>query len=244
MPKAERRYDRLAIRLSLIISRLLAGETLNVSKLAAEFGVSVRTLRRDFRERLMYLDLEYNSGNCRLLTGHNIVHPDQVALTFARQSGVAGMFPDLDSRLVNILLAGSDDAPCLIWHGVPNTATTSLSGSFYRLATAITEKQRVCLLADGNRCERLAPYRLILLTGCWYLTGEYQGRIAVFPLTDIHAVTFSKETYTRSEVIYRLTATPSFITALPHFRFIREVMSAFATVSAPVAEIICQENES
>jgi predicted DNA-binding transcriptional regulator YafY len=68
MTQAERRHDRLAVRLSLIISRLVAGETLSVRKLAAEFGVSVRTLRRDFRERLMYLDLEYQSGYCRLRT--------------------------------------------------------------------------------------------------------------------------------------------------------------------------------
>ena len=47
MSQAERRYDRLSVRLSLIISRLLAGETLNMRKLAAEFGVSERTLHRD-----------------------------------------------------------------------------------------------------------------------------------------------------------------------------------------------------
>ena len=34
MSQAERRYDRLSVRLSLIISRLLAGETLNMRKLA------------------------------------------------------------------------------------------------------------------------------------------------------------------------------------------------------------------
>lgn len=48
MSQAERRYDRLSVRLSLIISRLLAGETLHVRKLAVEFGVSERTLHRDF----------------------------------------------------------------------------------------------------------------------------------------------------------------------------------------------------
>ncbi len=69
MSQAERRYDRLSVRLSLIISRLLAGETLNMRKLAAEFGVSECTLHRDFRERLIYLDLEYQDGCCRLLTG-------------------------------------------------------------------------------------------------------------------------------------------------------------------------------
>ncbi len=55
MTLQERRHDRLAVRLSLIISRLVSGETLFIRKLATEFGVSERTLRRDFRERLMYL---------------------------------------------------------------------------------------------------------------------------------------------------------------------------------------------
>lgn len=45
MTQAERRHDRLAVRLSLIISRLVAGETLSVRKLAAEFGVSVPHFR-------------------------------------------------------------------------------------------------------------------------------------------------------------------------------------------------------
>lgn len=63
MTQAERRHDRLAVRLSLIISRLVAGETLNMARLAAEFGVSVRTLRRDFRERLMYLDWSIDGGS-------------------------------------------------------------------------------------------------------------------------------------------------------------------------------------
>ena len=38
MSQTEHRYDRLAVRLSLIISRLLAGETLSVKTLAVEFG--------------------------------------------------------------------------------------------------------------------------------------------------------------------------------------------------------------
>lgn len=31
--------------------------------------MSVRTLRRDFRERLAYLDTEFRNGQCRLLSG-------------------------------------------------------------------------------------------------------------------------------------------------------------------------------
>ncbi|VFS68695.1 transcriptional regulator [Salmonella enterica subsp. diarizonae] len=104
MTQAERRHDRLAVRLSMIIGRLVAGETLDMRKLAAEFGVSVRTLRRDFRERLMYLDLEYRQGRCRLLSGSR--QRELAVMTFARQSGVESLFPGLDGHLVSSLLSG------------------------------------------------------------------------------------------------------------------------------------------
>ncbi len=109
MSQTERRHERLAVRLSLIISRLVAGETLDMGLLAAEFGVSIRTLRRDFRERLMYLDLEYRDGTCRLLSGS---HQRELAvLTFARQSGVEALFPDMDNHMVSSLLSGPGESP-------------------------------------------------------------------------------------------------------------------------------------
>ncbi|SBM08195.1 transcriptional regulator [Klebsiella oxytoca] len=112
MTQAERRHDRLAVRLSLIISRLVAGETLNMTRLAAEFGVSVRTLRRDFRERLMYLDLEYRRGQCRLRSTGGGVQGELDALTFAHRAGLADIFPGLDRRLAGMLLTAGG-MPCL-----------------------------------------------------------------------------------------------------------------------------------
>ncbi len=141
MTQAERRHDRLAVRLSLIISRLVAGETLSVRKLAAEFGVSVRTLRRDFRERLMYLDLEYQSGYCRLRTAGSETQMVPDVLIFAHRSGMAGLFPGFDRRLVNALLM-CDESPCVI---APANPVPSPSGalSFWRLIQAITGRRRV-----------------------------------------------------------------------------------------------------
>lgn len=111
MTQAERRHDRLAVRLSLIISRLVAGETLNMQTLATEFGMSVRTLRRDFRERLIYLDLEYRKGQCRLLSSSR--QRELAVMTFARQSGVEALFPDMDNHLVASLLSGPGSLPVL-----------------------------------------------------------------------------------------------------------------------------------
>ena len=55
MPDNSSRHDRLAVRLSLIISRLMAGESLSLKALSDEFGVTERTLQRDFHQRLIQI---------------------------------------------------------------------------------------------------------------------------------------------------------------------------------------------
>lgn len=112
MTLQERRHDRLAVRLSLIISRLVSGETLFIRKLATEFGVSERTLRRDFRERLMYLDLDYYQGQCSLRSDIHSTRQEIDILTFAHRTGF--------SRA----LTGDWSAACwavmsdLVWYGI------------------------------------------------------------------------------------------------------------------------------
>ncbi len=225
MTQAERRHDRLAVRLSLIISRLVAGETLSVRKLAAEFGVSVRTLRRDFRERLMYLDLEYQSGYCRLRTAGSETQMVPDVLIFAHRSGMAGLFPGFDRRLVNALLM-CDESPCVI---APASPVPSPSGalSFWRLIQAITGRRRVTLIAEEQRCERLAPCRLLIHQQAWYLVAEHDGHIAVFTLDEIHLVQPLQETFRRNDSLCRLVEDPGFIQSLPHFRFIQQSLLTF-----------------
>ncbi|MFD1803682.1 WYL domain-containing protein [Mixta tenebrionis] len=224
MSQAERRYDRLSVRLSLIISRLLAGETLNVRHLAAEFGVSERTLHRDFRERLIYLDLEYRDGCCRLLTGGRHEIREGAAMLFARQSGISALFPDIDSHLVSSLLSGQGGSPCLIWHqDMP--VPSSHPGIFTRLVRAVSEQRRVTLLADGCRCGSLAPYRLIFSSGEWFLAGEHHGQITVFPLRTIHSVTFHPETFTPDGHFTHMLARPEVLRALPHFHVFHSLLA-------------------
>lgn len=223
MTQAERRHDRLAVRLSLIISRLVAGETLDLRMLATEFGVSVRTLRRDFRERLMYLDLEYRKGQCRLLSGGR--QRELAVMTFARQSGVEALFPGMDNHLVASLLSGPGESPCLIWQGAAQLSSPD-SGIFTQLVSAVSQHRKVTLLGSGCRCTGLAPYRLVLREGEWYLTGEHQARIAVFPLTDIRAVTLHKGSFAPDIAMLGILSHPDFLQALPHFRFFHSLLVA------------------
>ncbi|HDS8777253.1 TPA: WYL domain-containing protein [Klebsiella michiganensis] len=226
MTLQERRHDRLAVRLSLIISRLVSGETLFIRKLATEFGVSERTLRRDFRERLMYLDLDYYQGQCSLRSDIHSTRQEIDILTFAHRTGLAGVFPGFDRRLVSSLL-DCDDRPCLVWHqDRPHPPAGKLC--FYRLVRAISGCQRITVLTEGERHEAVAPYRLIALDGYWYLVAEHNRQLRVFRLDEIRLVRPSRETFIRSELLYQLSEDKHFISALPHFRFIQQSLNSIS----------------
>ena len=70
----------------------------------------------------------------------------------------------MDHHLVSSLLSGQRASPCLIWHQ-GGIRTVFPPGIFTRLVGAVSEQRRVTLLADGCRCDSLAPYRLIFSTG-------------------------------------------------------------------------------
>ena len=81
----------------------------------------------------------------------------------------------------------------------------------------------------GNGCSHtdIAPYRLVLHAGNWYLTGAHQTRIIALPLADIRVVTLHPDSFTPDATVRDILSRPDFLQALPHFRFIGEVLSGF-----------------
>lgn len=128
------RHDRLALRLSVIISRLFAGESLSLKALSGEFGVSERTLRRDFSQRLLHLDLTDDNGCWRLRTNPMRDHTHG-ALAFARNTGIARLIPSQSRHLMQLLMDENGTSPCLIGHaqqpaGSSRTALSDLLKAF------------------------------------------------------------------------------------------------------------------
>ncbi|EPZ1177500.1 helix-turn-helix transcriptional regulator [Klebsiella oxytoca] len=219
MSEQGHRYDRLASRLAILVSRLFMGESLSVRQLAQEFGVSERTVQRDLRERLRYLDTEYTGGSFRLRDARGPFRTNNDILRFARLTSVAHYFPALDPRLLSVLLDSGQDAPCIIWNAPPRQAPT-LFGGFQTLIQAIICKRRIHFLHHGSQQSSVAPYRLICLEGEWYLVAVSKERIQVFTLSAITDVVMTIGGFTRRSHIRRIFEDPRFIQALPHFQYI------------------------
>lgn len=158
MKEQHDRYDRLAVRLSVIISRLLAGHALVLKTLADEFSVSERTLQRDFQQRLIHLGIEYSAGAYRLARRPLRPHsPD--TFTFINNTGISRIIPTRNRKLIRLLTSTSGISPCLIGHGGLPSAVTQ-SAPFLLLAEAIRDHRTVTLQVNGRSHETVAPHRL------------------------------------------------------------------------------------
>lgn len=214
------RHDRLALRLSVIISRLFAGESLSLKALSGEFGVSERTLRRDFSQRLLHLDLTGDNGCWRLRTNPMRDHTPG-ALAFARNTGIARLIPSQSRHLMQLLMDENGTSPCLIGHAQQPAGI--LPDCFERLAEGIYHHRLVSLLVKGIRHDHLEPYRLIFSHADWYLVASQYGAIRVFRVEEVTSVSLSERSFHRRSETSALIVDADFINALPHFHFISNV---------------------
>lgn len=192
MPEQEHRYDRLASRLAILVSRLFMGETLSVRQLAQEFGVSERTVQRDLRERLRYIDTEYIDGNVSLRDARGPFRTNNDILRFARITSVAHYFPALDPKLLSVLLDSGQDSPCIIWNDPPQQAP-ALFGGFQIIVQAIIRHRLIHFLHQERQQPSVAPYRLICQDGelsCGCLEGSHSG---FYPLSNYRCGDYSQQ---------------------------------------------------
>ncbi|HCM62860.1 MAG TPA: transcriptional regulator [Morganella sp. (in: Bacteria)] len=222
MHTSDSRHDRLAFRLAMIISRLFSGETLYPAQLAREFSVSARTLQRDFSERLVFLDVEPYQGGYRLSAGQRPYRTDSDILYFADITHITPLFPSLDRKLLAVLLNPENDSPCIIYHEPPVSAPT-LFGGFYVVTQAIVRRRQLSFCCDGRDHEGMAPYKLIYFQRDWYLCGEWQSALQVFRFSQLQNIAVSGRSFRQDAAVARIITQPEFITALPHYQFIRSL---------------------
>lgn len=224
MKEHELRHDRLALRLSLIISRLFSGETLSLRTLSLEFGVSERTLQRDFHQRLAHLDLESSKDGYRL---SGVVTPWRTSdtFTFLQKVGLLAYFPGLTRKTVNNLLRNELVYPCLILHPSNIKLSKNSADCFYRLIHAITNQVVISVKQTDGIYLHIEPYRMALQAAQWYLIGYSSSQLTVITLSNIESIKITEIPFQRRKEICRLTSESQFIQGLPYFEFIQYVIN-------------------
>lgn len=197
-----KKHERLAYRLSDILIKLNAGERLDILELAETYQVSIRTLKRDFQDRLTSLDFsEYGPRFYRL-------HPKKIGYLditdikrFANFASVQELLPQIDRDFFQQQLNQS-----ILVKGFAYENISERNNDFKIINDAITEGHyiefdyhKVSESRADSKHHYIAPYHLLNKNGIWYVVGQRDGQTRTFCFTQMTHIHVSTQRFTACE---------------------------------------------
>ncbi|PAF45527.1 WYL domain-containing protein [Helicobacter sp. 11S02629-2] len=190
-------HDKIAMRLAQIITKLNDGEELDLKDLAREFNVSIRTIQRDFNDRLTSLPLDKTSGIYKL-EEHSLGKLSYKDIkNFAAVSGILNLYPQLSNEFISSLLNKGANTPYKI-----NINTyeelQARDKDFEKLNDAILN-HNVITFTYSDKKRELNPYKLINNNGIWYLAGTEEEDLKMYAFSKIQKLKVLNKTFSSKE---------------------------------------------
>ena len=178
-------HERLADRLANILTKLNMGHQLSIKDLASEFGVSTRTISRDFDRLNTYLPLLQDAENKRYYLEANYL--GKIALkdihNFAQLSGISHLYPSLDMSFLRELLdSRAQQIYCA--KGYSFEDASQFKELFKIIGKAIQEQSQIGFVYKGEP-RLVQPYRLIHHHGSWYLAAVRKNQLRTYRISHI-----------------------------------------------------------
>lgn len=177
--------EKLALRLGDILTRLYRGEVLSISWLMEEYGVSEKTLRRDFNQRLV------NAPIVKVEDGYRLETQVQSGTTTVQrtfdESGLSSLLPSK----FNI----STSPSTVLFKNPRIEDSQKYDRIFAQLASAITSRTIIDLTYQSRLITQLHPYRLVNDRGIWYLSGVASGQLYSYRIAKISQIHTTEDKY-------------------------------------------------
>lgn len=185
-------HDKLSTRLSQILIKFNNGDRVTIEDLAEEFGVSKRTIERDF-VRFSYLPIikenkEYYLENLAI----GKLNFDDIK-NFAIFSGVKSLFPSLTKQFLAEILTDKINKAFL----VSNSGFEDIEKKqeiFYNLTSAICD-QKIINFFYNDKARVVKPYKLINTNGIWYLNATENEDIKTYTFSKIKSLKVTNEKF-------------------------------------------------
>ncbi len=190
--------QKLTGRISEIIRRLYAGETLQREALTAEFGVSERTIFRDLKRLDDWLDPDTSAGyrlKAELQQKLQPKHVQALITLLDMQELLPGHLLEQITRTL--------DAPgsqSYLFRG-PNTEMEGVNRQDFALLDQAIQKHQVCQLRYRGKARAVQPYRLVNQQGVWYAAVVDAGQLKAFALSQCSHVMVMDEVFTVDEAL-------------------------------------------
>ena len=185
MQRGDSIHERLADRLANILTKLNMGYQLSIKELALEFGVSTRTISRDFDRLNTYLPLLQDNETKRYYLEVNYlgkIAPKDIR-NFAQLSGIGHLYPSLDMSFLRELL---DSRSHQIYNvkGYSFEDASQFKELFKVIGKAIQEHSQIGFVYKGEP-RLVQPYRLIHHHGSWYLAAVRKDQLRTYRISHI-----------------------------------------------------------
>jgi len=188
--------DKALIRLIDILAKLSNNERYNAKELADEYGVSVRTIQRDIKERLDYFfPIEKdNFGKYKFIDGTNInksyLNPDEmmlISLALSQFQDVSD-FDKLTNSTLKKLLQPKLFNPYFIKQDDLEDLDID-SELIENLELAIKEQKHIKIIENDSYIV-VEPYKIAAYEGIWYLVAkdERDQKTKTFLLSKIYNI--------------------------------------------------------
>lgn len=201
-----RKHERLAYRLSDIIIRLNNGERLNIESLAQDYQVCIRTLKRDFQERLATLDFSDSGPVFYRLSPSRVGYLNLTEIRrFANFASIQDLLPKIDRDFFydklnqNIVVKGFDYEN--IQARTQEFTLINQAIKDCRIISFDYQKVRQQNSQNARKHYYLEPYHLLNKNGIWYVIGRRDAQTRNFCFTQMSNLCVTDKTYDCDEEI-------------------------------------------
>lgn len=183
-------YDKILTRLTIILQRLYEGEVLSVGELAEEFGVSTKTIQRDFNQRLIRFPIQKQGGKWKMQSGFSLTKertPEEVLVLEMLCNIAEGIGSEFGVKAKTLFskLQNSTSNPIY-----SKTIIEDISDQLehFRIIEEAILLSKMVRFQYANKLRSVRPYRIVSFEGYWYLYGEElaDAKLKTYYFKDIH----------------------------------------------------------
>ena len=204
-------YDKILTRLTIILSRLNAGEELSVKELSEEFNVSTKTLQRDFNERLSGFHIYQEKRKWKMQDGFKLEKTkslqEQLVLDIIEKmtESIGGKFATTSHKLLS-KIKNEEFNPIFTKLNIEDISDRFIDIQI--IEKAIKEKTELEISysneREGTFRATIQPLKIVNFEGFWYLVALRDNYVQKYYIKTISNIKPTNQTFKTDEKIEKL----------------------------------------
>ncbi|NCB10805.1 MAG: WYL domain-containing transcriptional regulator [Erysipelotrichia bacterium] len=198
-------YDKALYRYTQIIAKLYSGDKLSNKDLADEFGVSTKTIQRDFAKLVLLFPIFQDKKLWQLKKGFEFREDFSIEdeITLKLLESTSKSFDESFAKSAEKLLKRIDEnifSP--IYTKIDIEDISPKLHEIKTIESAINENRKISFLYqkdENNFKTEVEPYKIVNFEGFWYLVSKRDGALRRYYLKNISDVTTLDEKFKKSK---------------------------------------------